>query len=52
MDNYPGFPEGVEGPELMQKMREQAEAQGAVVLDDEVDELIPGARSRRIPSRR
>src|SRR5947209_2020514 len=43
VDNFPGFPEGVEGPELMQRMREQAEAQGAVVLDDEVDELIPGA---------
>lgn len=43
VDNYPGFPAGIEGPELMQKMREQAEAQGAIVLDDEVDALIPGA---------
>lgn len=37
VDNFPGFPEGVQGPTLMIAMQEQAERFGAVVvLDDAV----------------
>lgn len=36
IENFPGFPEGLQGPDLMFKMQEQAEKFGAEVLLDDV----------------
>ncbi|MET0736114.1 MAG: thioredoxin-disulfide reductase [Microbacterium sp.] len=39
VENFPGFPEGIQGPELMTKMQEQAERFGAEVVYDDVVSL-------------
>jgi thioredoxin reductase (NADPH) len=39
VENYPGFPEGVMGPEMMQKFRDQAERFGARLLTDQADRV-------------
>jgi thioredoxin reductase (NADPH) len=47
VENFPGFPEGIQGPDLMAKMQEQAERFGAeVVYDDVVDLDIAGPIKR------
>ncbi len=36
VENYPGFPHGVTGPEMMQKFQEQAERFGTRVVGDDI----------------
>ncbi|MDX6691770.1 MAG: thioredoxin reductase [Solirubrobacteraceae bacterium] len=39
VENYPGFPEGIMGPELMQKFRDQAERFGTRFITDQATKL-------------
>src|SRR5690625_4216408 len=39
VENFPGFPEGILGPDLMDNMQDQAERFGAEVIFDDATEL-------------
>jgi thioredoxin reductase (NADPH) len=48
VENFPGFPEGVMGPELMMRMREQASRFGAEFLTEKVTRVDFSARPFRV----
>ena len=50
VENYPGFPEGIMGPELMESFRKQAERFGAEIHYEDVIEVDFSSRPYKIRS--
>ena len=48
VENYPGYPEGVLGPAMMQEFRQQAERFGAEFLTDDVTRVDFSERPYRV----
>jgi len=53
VENFPGFPDGIGGPDLMDLMRKQALRFGTEVLDEDIEEVDfhSAARSVFAPGR-
>lgn len=52
VENFPGFPDGIDGPDLMAKMRAQAERFGSTMVDQDVDRVDLSAQPLRVWSAR
>jgi thioredoxin reductase (NADPH) len=48
VENFPGFPEGVQGPELMQRMRDQAARFGAEFLTEKATKIDFSSHPHRV----
>ncbi|MBP3035474.1 thioredoxin-disulfide reductase [Arthrobacter sp. zg-ZUI100] len=48
VENFPGFPDGIQGPELMDGMRRQAEKFGAIIQYDDVVSLELGGHTKKV----
>jgi thioredoxin reductase (NADPH) len=48
VENYPGFPEKVAGPDLMQRFREQSVVQGVTIVSEDVNKVDLGQRPFRV----
>jgi len=48
IENFPGYPEGIAGPEMMMQLREQAERFGLEVEDKNVDEVDLSQRPYKV----
>src|SRR5438132_2349702 len=48
VENYPGYPDGIMGPEMMQEFRRQAERFGAEFVTDDVTKVDLSQRPVRV----
>jgi len=48
VENFPGFPAGVQGPELMEGLQEQAEKFGAQIVFDDATEVQLAGHLKRV----